>query len=352
MTAVNRRRRGQAGRDGAAHRHRTSRARERPVLVFQRYGRGKAFAFTPQDSWLWQMHALDRRRGPDARELLAAAAALARRRRARSGRARADDRSRRARRSASRSRPNVVDPVVRRAERRVGDGDGHRPRRHHRRRADVVERRAARASTQATLPTKAPGWYKAKIEATRAGTERRQRRRARPRRAGDAEYFDATMQCRHAAAHRRGDRRPLLRRRRHRRTLADDLRYTGRGVTTVEEHELWHMPIVLLLLVGLLCAEWGYRRVVGLRVARARWRSLARAATACAVLSRRTSVRGGGRDAAASPPTTTRRAHYDGRFAFVRLRTADAAAASAASRRGRTTTRAPSGTSMKHPRAR
>ena len=47
-------------------------------------------------------------------------------------------------------------------------------------------------------------------------------------------------------------------------TLADDLRYTGRGVTTVEEHELWHMPIVLLLLVGLLSAEWGYRRVVGL----------------------------------------------------------------------------------------
>jgi hypothetical protein len=24
------------------------------------------------------------------------------------------------------------------------------------------------------------------------------------------------------------------------------------------------MPIVLMLLVGLLCAEWGYRRVVGL----------------------------------------------------------------------------------------
>ena len=31
--------------------------RERPVLTFQRYGRGKAFAFTPQDSWVWQMHA-------------------------------------------------------------------------------------------------------------------------------------------------------------------------------------------------------------------------------------------------------------------------------------------------------
>ena len=46
--------------------------------------------------------------------------------------------------------------------------------------------------------------------------------------------------------------------------MPDDLRYTGRGVTTVEERELWHMPIVLMLFVGLLCAEWGYRRVVGL----------------------------------------------------------------------------------------
>ncbi len=31
--------------------------RERPVLSFQRYGRGKTFALTLQDSWLWQMHA-------------------------------------------------------------------------------------------------------------------------------------------------------------------------------------------------------------------------------------------------------------------------------------------------------
>jgi hypothetical protein len=46
--------------------------------------------------------------------------------------------------------------------------------------------------------------------------------------------------------------------------LAEDLRYTGRGVTTVEERDLWHLPIVFLLLVGLMCAEWGYRRAVGL----------------------------------------------------------------------------------------
>jgi hypothetical protein len=47
-------------------------------------------------------------------------------------------------------------------------------------------------------------------------------------------------------------------------TLADDVRVAGRGVTAVEERELWNMPIVLITLLGLVCAEWGYRRVVGL----------------------------------------------------------------------------------------
>jgi uncharacterized membrane protein len=46
--------------------------------------------------------------------------------------------------------------------------------------------------------------------------------------------------------------------------MAKDVRYTGRGVTTVEERDLWHMPIVLLLIVALLCGEWAYRRSVGL----------------------------------------------------------------------------------------
>ena len=30
---------------------------ERPVLSYQRYGRGKALALTVQDAWLWRMHA-------------------------------------------------------------------------------------------------------------------------------------------------------------------------------------------------------------------------------------------------------------------------------------------------------
>jgi hypothetical protein len=75
----------------------------------------------------------------------------------------------------------------------------------------------------------------------------------------DAEYFDAAM---HA---------PLLKRIAQDTggryypanavtALADDLKYSGRGVTTVEERELWHMPALLLALVVIVCSEWGLRR--------------------------------------------------------------------------------------------
>jgi len=81
--------------------------------------------------------------------------------------------------------------------------------------------------------------------------------------AGDAEYYDAAM------------RAPLLKR------IADEtggrffkasdvaslpeaISYSGKGVTVVEERELWDMPALFLLLVGLVSAEWGYRRVRGL----------------------------------------------------------------------------------------
>ena len=81
--------------------------------------------------------------------------------------------------------------------------------------------------------------------------------------AGDAEYFDAAM------------RAPLLQR------IADEtggrfftpadaaslpeaISYSGRGVTVVEERDLWDMPALFLLLIGLMSAEWGYRRMQGL----------------------------------------------------------------------------------------
>ncbi|MDB4883334.1 MAG: putative rane protein, partial [Gemmatimonadetes bacterium] len=46
--------------------------------------------------------------------------------------------------------------------------------------------------------------------------------------------------------------------------LADDVNYTESGVTQRDSHDLWDMPIVFLLLVTLLGAEWAYRRSRGL----------------------------------------------------------------------------------------
>jgi uncharacterized membrane protein len=81
--------------------------------------------------------------------------------------------------------------------------------------------------------------------------------------AGDAEYFDAAM------------RAPLLQRiadetggrfftPANAASLPEAISYSGRGVTVVEERDLWDMPALFLLLIGLMSAEWGYRRMRGL----------------------------------------------------------------------------------------
>ena len=46
--------------------------------------------------------------------------------------------------------------------------------------------------------------------------------------------------------------------------LPEDISLTGAGVTLTEERDLWDMPILLVLLLGLMGAEWGYRRTRGL----------------------------------------------------------------------------------------
>ncbi len=80
---------------------------------------------------------------------------------------------------------------------------------------------------------------------------------------GNSEFFGASL------------REPLLRR------IADDtggryfaasdaaalpeaINYSGKGVTVVEEHDLWDMPIVLILLLGAIAGEWALRRTRGL----------------------------------------------------------------------------------------
>lgn len=47
-------------------------------------------------------------------------------------------------------------------------------------------------------------------------------------------------------------------------TLADDVALSKHGVTVVNQMDLWDMPVVLLLLVSLVTAEWSYRKIRGL----------------------------------------------------------------------------------------
>ncbi len=47
-------------------------------------------------------------------------------------------------------------------------------------------------------------------------------------------------------------------------TLPEDVRYTESGSTVYEEKDLWDMPIVFFLVVGLVATEWGFRRYRGL----------------------------------------------------------------------------------------
>ena len=47
-------------------------------------------------------------------------------------------------------------------------------------------------------------------------------------------------------------------------TLPEDITISGAGVTLVEEHDLWDMPVIFLALLLLMGAEWGFRRVRGL----------------------------------------------------------------------------------------
>jgi len=114
-----------------------------------------------------------------------------------------------------------------------------------------------------TFVSSEPGAYEINVDASRAGTVVGTGIgyvRAAP---GEAEYFDPTM---HAG--------PLQRIAQetggkfytpdNAAGLAEDVRYAGRGVTALEERELWNMPIILIMLVGVVCGEWAYRRMVGL----------------------------------------------------------------------------------------
>jgi len=237
------------------------RRRDQVVLAWQRYGRGKTLAFPVQDSWHWQMDVKmsleDQTHENFWRQLLRWLV---------DGVPDAVDVHTTTDRIEPGEPVTVIAEVVDPSFMEVNDA---------RVIAKVTGPKGAPVEVpmqwtgerngeyRATFPAPDQGMYVAQVDATRAGktlgtgtTEVR----AVP---SDAEYFDATM---HAARLKRiaeetGGRfyTPETV-----NGMPEDLRYTGRGVTTVEERELWHMPIVMVILVGLIGAEWGYRRGVGL----------------------------------------------------------------------------------------
>ena len=236
------------------------RRREQIVLAHQRYGRGKALAFPIQDSWLWQMHASmpvdDLTHENYWRQLL---------------RWLVDTVPDHVETHTTTERVEAGDTVTLTAAvvdptfveindaRVVAHITGPKGQ------VDVPLQWTGEKSGEYRGTFVAPdeGAYAAQVEATRAekalGTGSVQWRAA----PGDAEYFDAAMQT--ARLRRIADETggrfytPATM-----AALPEDLRYSGRGITTVEERDLWHMPIVLMLLMALVCTEWGYRRAVGL----------------------------------------------------------------------------------------
>ena len=237
------------------------RRRDFVVLASQRYGRGKAIAQMVQDSWVWQMHSKisveDQTHENYWRQML---------------------------RWLVDGVPDTVD--VHTVSDRVEPGESVTLV------ADVVDRSFVELNDakvvahitrsggtvedvpmhwtgersgeyRATFTAAEQGIYTADVEALR-GTTAIGRSATQIRAvATDAEYFDATMQAarlKRIAEETGGkfyDAEAAA-------GLAEDVQYTGRGVTTVEERELWHMPIILIALLALMFAEWSLRRRVGL----------------------------------------------------------------------------------------
>jgi uncharacterized membrane protein len=236
------------------------RGRTHNLLSAHQFGRGKVIAFTAQDSWQWQMHASialeDQTHEQFWRQLL---------------------------RWMVDGVPDAVD--VRLTE-RVEPGEPVQLE------ANVVDKswvgvndasviaHVARPNGQTlnvplqwtgeldgqyrgNFVSSEAGAYEVTVDATRSGETLGTGVSYVRAVAGEGEFFDPTM---HPAPLRRiaeetGGRfyaADSVSR------LAEDIRYAGRGVTALEERELWNMPIILVGLMTLLCAEWGYRRLRGL----------------------------------------------------------------------------------------
>lgn len=240
-------------------------SREVPVLAWQRYGRGKSATFLVQDSWLWRMDASipveDLTHQTYWRQLL---------------RWLTDESPERFELAVS---PTTVAP---------GDEVELRAQLADRRFADVNDATVSAAVTTPmgstiTVPLEwslgQDGAYRGRFTATDSGryavVASAQRQQGRERAIPDS--AEATILATAEGADvANAEQRPALLRRMAEATggryypleeagrLADDAVFTEAGVIVRDAHDLWDMPLVFMLLVCLLGAEWGYRRWRGL----------------------------------------------------------------------------------------
>src|SRR5204863_3863741 len=231
------------------------------VLAYQRYGRGKTVAFPIQDSWVWKMdakipvtdtaHAMFWRRMvrwlvdgvPDQLNLV-------------TGHDRVEPGE------AVRFTAEVLDTAY------VEVNDAH------------VEAHITSPSGKvidvpmewtvehdgeygAVFNPDESGLYEIRVTATRDGKELANNVMHLRVSAGDSEYYDAAMRAGllKRIAEETGGRFFTAA---NASSLPEAISYSGRGVTVVEERELWDMPALLMLLLALLGAEWAVRRTGGL----------------------------------------------------------------------------------------
>ena len=231
------------------------------ILAFQRYGRGKSIALTAQDTWLWQMHAdvplEDQSHESFWKQMLRWLV------------------------------DGVPDAVAIQADREqvepgetvrlvatVGD-------------STYIELNDASVTARITSPSglveelpvewtvEADGEYAVEFQPSEMGDYEIELNAEREGSAlgsdhtfvhagpSDDEYFGAARhtQLLQRIADETGGRfytpQTVAR-------LPEDITITGAGVTLVEENDLWDMPALFLVMLLLMGAEWGYRRIRGL----------------------------------------------------------------------------------------
>ncbi len=234
---------------------------ERPVLSYQRYGRGKALALITQDAWLWRMDASmavdDTTHRTFWRRLL---------------RWLVDDVPDRVELSLSLDDVEAGQPVTLVSDVRdkeyapVNDAGVMAHVTTPRGTVEDVplEWSVSKAGEyKAVFTPSENGQYSVRVGASRAGDDLGSATATLVAGPSVSEYFDAGM------------RAPLLRRlaeetggkfytAKDTASLAEAISYSGRGVTVVDERDLWDMPIVFLLFLGVIGTEWAVRRAKGL----------------------------------------------------------------------------------------